>query len=82
MKEYIKTGLQEGTKVMLFFAVITMVWTLVIFASSKAGVSPGWAMLTLFTGAIYFFSIATEKLKYESRLARVKTDENENGGTE
>jgi hypothetical protein len=82
MKEYIKTGLQEGTKVMLFFAVITTVWALVIFASSKAGISPGWAMLTLFTGAIYFFSIATEKLKYESSLARVKTEENKNGGAE
>ena len=75
MNEYIKRGISEGSKIMGFFGVITLIWAFVIWASQQMGISPGWAMLTLFTFAIYFFSIATEKLKYESELARAKVKE-------
>tara|TARA_B100001250_G_scaffold412012_1_gene442107 strand:+ start:1704 stop:1952 length:249 start_codon:yes stop_codon:yes gene_type:complete len=82
MNSYLKSGLVEGSKIMVFFAAISMVWALVIYLASEVGVSPGWAMLTMFTIAIYSLSIATEKLKHESNLAKVKTEENQNGGAE
>ncbi len=79
---YIKSGLFEGTKIMVFFAAISLLWAFVIHVSAQVGISPGWAMLSMFTIAIYALSIATEKLKHESSLARVKTEENQNGGAE
>ena len=75
MNEYVKNGIVEGSKIMAFFGVISLIWAFVIWASKEMGISPGWAMLTLFTGAIYFFSIATQKLKYESELAKAKVKE-------
>ena len=75
MNQYVKKGIFEGSKIMAFFGGITLIWAFVIWASQQMGISPGWAMLTLFTFAIYFFSIATEKLKYESELARAKVKE-------
>ena len=75
MNEYVKNGIIEGSKIMAFFGAISLVWAFVIWASRQMEISPGWAMLALFTGAIYFFSIATQKLKYESELARVKAKE-------
>mgnify|MGYP001158438010 CR=1 FL=1 len=80
MNEYLKAGLLEGSKIMVFFAVVSLVWALVIYAAANIGVNPGWAMLSMFTVGIYTLSIAAEKLKYESNLARVKTEENKNGG--
>jgi len=75
MNEYIKRGISEGSKIMAFFGAITLIWAFIIYICQRVGISPGWAMLSLFTFAIYFFSIATEKLKYESEVARVKTKE-------
>ena len=75
MKEYIKLGLFEGTKMMGFFIAVSLVWALVLYVAQQMQVSPGWAMLGFFTIAIYYFSIATQKLKYESELARQKIKE-------
>ena len=55
MNSYIKSGLFEGTKIMVFFAAISLVWAFVIHVSAQVGVSPGWAMLSMFTVAIYAF---------------------------
>lgn len=75
MKEYIKLGLLEGTKMMGFFIAVSLVWALVLYIAQQLQMSPGWAMLGFFTISIYYFSIATQKLKYESELSRQKIKE-------
>lgn len=82
MKSYIISGLLEGTKVMAFFALVSVVWASIIHASTLIEISPGWAMLVLFTIAIYGMNIAVQKSKHEAVLAQEKNKESINGGAE
>ena len=72
MKPWLKEGLWQGTRFMGFFFVISIFWTLIIYISNQAGISPGWAMLAMLMIGAYSVSIAMEKLKYENKSKEEK----------
>jgi len=65
MKKWIKEGLINGMQGLAFFALVSLVWALIIKLSDNLGVSPGWSMLAFFVIAIFSMSMASAKAKYD-----------------
>ena len=65
LKAWIKEGLIEGAKGVIFLVVVSAIWTLIIQISENLGINPGWSMLTFFLIAIFTMSLTAAKAKYD-----------------
>ena len=65
MNKWMKEGLINGLQGMGFFALVSLIWLLIIKLSENLGVSPGWSMLAFFVIAIFSMSLASAKAKHD-----------------
>lgn len=65
LKAWIKEGLIEGGKGVIFFAVVCAIWALIIQISDNLGISPGWSMMAFFLVGIFTMSLSVAKTKYD-----------------
>jgi hypothetical protein len=74
MQVWLKDGIINGFKSLCVFLTIALGWAFAITAAQNYGFSPGWPMLIFFSGAIFYFSILSEKTKYEMEKKLDKVD--------
>lgn len=65
MKSWITEGLKSGFEALGFFALVMVMWAVILKLSENLGISPGWSILAFFVIALFSISLATAKAKYD-----------------